>query len=260
MEEKHPNSVEKNPIQVSERIFNTIECLARTGPIGLLELSKELNLNKSTVHRILNSLICMNYVKQDSETLKYSLSFKFCQIANQILAQNNMIDLAHSHIKALAEQTGETVHLVELDGINAVYIDKVEASVNSVRLISQVGKSIPLYCSGVGKALLADMSDAKVKSIWEKSDIKKLTQYTVTDFTEFQNLIAQIRENGYSMDNEENELGVRCIAVSLKGFQGRSAYAISISAPKDRMSDERLEQFRELILDTKKQILQEIGY
>lgn len=260
MEEKHPNSVEKNPIQVSERIFNTIECLARTGPIGLLELSKELNLNKSTVHRILNSLICMNYVKQDSETLKYSLSFKFCQIANQILAQNNMIDLAHSHIKALAEQTGETVHLVELDGINAVYIDKVEASVNSVRLISQVGKSIPLYCSGVGKALLADMSDAKVKSIWEKSDIKKLTQYTVTDFTEFQNLIAQIRENGYSMDNEENELGVRCIAVSLKGFQGRSAYAISISAPKDRMSDERLEQFRELILDTQKQILQEIGY
>lgn len=260
MEEKHPNSVEKNPIQVSERIFNTIECLARTGPIGLLELSKELNLNKSTVHRILNSLICMNYVKQDSETLKYSLSFKFCQIANQILAQNNMIDLAHSHIKALAEQTGETVHLVELDGINAVYIDKVEASVNSVRLISQVGKSIPLYCSGVGKALLADMSDAKVKSIWEKSDIKKLTQYTVTDFTEFQNLIAQIRENGYSMDNEENELGVRCIAVSLKGFQSRSAYAISISAPKDRMSDERLEQFRELILDTKKQILQEIGY
>ena len=75
---------EKNPIQVSERIFHTIECLARTGPIGLLELSKELNLNKSTVHRILNSLICMEYAKQDAETLKYSLTFKFCGIANQI--------------------------------------------------------------------------------------------------------------------------------------------------------------------------------
>ena len=81
---------EKNPIQVSERIFHTIECLARTGPIGLLELSKELNLNKSTVHRILNSLICMEYAKQDAETLKYSLTFKFCGIANQILAQNNI--------------------------------------------------------------------------------------------------------------------------------------------------------------------------
>ena len=83
---------EKNPIQVSERIFHTIECLARTGPIGLLELSKELNLNKSTVHRILNSLICMEYAKQDAETLKYSLTFKFCGIANQILAQNNIIE------------------------------------------------------------------------------------------------------------------------------------------------------------------------
>ena len=113
---------EKNPIQVSERIFHTIECLARTGPIGLLELSKELNLNKSTVHRILNSLICMEYAKQDAETLKYSLTFKFCGIANQILAQNNIIDLIRPYIKELAEQTNETVHLVQLDGLNAVYI------------------------------------------------------------------------------------------------------------------------------------------
>ena len=92
---------EKNPIQVSERIFHTIECLARTGPIGLLELSKELNLNKSTVHRILNSLICMEYAKQDAETLKYSLTFKFCGIANQILAQNNIIDLIRPTLKNL---------------------------------------------------------------------------------------------------------------------------------------------------------------
>ena len=114
---------EKNPIQVSERIFNTIEYLAQYGPMGLLELSKGLNLNKTTVHRILNSLICMNYVKQDPETLKYSLSFKFCGIANQVLSQNNIIDLAHPYIKSLAEQTGETVHLVEIDGMNAVYIE-----------------------------------------------------------------------------------------------------------------------------------------
>ena len=119
---------EKNPIQVSERIFKTIEYLAQYSPMGLLELSKGLNLNKTTVHRILNSLICMDYVKQDPETLKYRLSFKFCKISNQILSQNNIIDLARPYIKALAEKTGETVHLVEIDGCNAVYIDKVEAS------------------------------------------------------------------------------------------------------------------------------------
>lgn len=249
----------KNPIQVSERIFHAIECLAASGPMGLQELSTELELNKSTVHRILNSLICMDYVRQDPETLKYSLSFKFLRISNQILSQNNMIDLAKPHLKQLAEQSGETVHLVQLDGIHAVYIDKVESAHNSVRLVSMVGKSIPLYCSGVGKAMLAEMPDEKVQHIWEQSDIQKLTDYTVTDFSEFMKLIDNIRKNGYAMDNEENELGVRCIAVSLRSFSGKPSYAISISAPKDRMSYERIGELKEMILETKETILKEVG-
>ena len=104
------------------------------------------------------------------------------------------------------------------------------------------------------------MSDDKIREIWDKSVIQKLTPYTVTDLFEFQSLINQIRQNGYALDNEENELGVRCIAVSLKNFQGKPTYAISISAPKDRMDDARIETFRGLILDVKKRIQQEIGH
>lgn len=244
----------KNPIQVSERIFHTIECLAQNGAMGLQELSTALDLNKSTVHRILNSLICMDYVRQDPETVKYSLSFKICGLSNQILSQNSMIDIARPFIKELSANSGETVHLVQLDGINATYIDKVEASQNSVRMISMVGKSIPLYCSGVGKAILADMPDTKIESIWKQSFIQQLTEHTVTRFVDFMNLIEETRRSGYALDNEENEIGVRCIAVSLKGYNGKSTYAISISAPKDRMSDVRILQLREMILKTKHQI------
>ena len=244
----------KNPIQVSERIFHTIECLAQNGSMGLQELSTALDLNKSTVHRILNSLICMDYVRQDPETVKYSLSFKICGLSNQILSQNSMIDIARPFIKELSANSGETVHLVQLDGINATYIDKVEASQNSVRMISMVGKSIPLYCSGVGKAILADMPDAKIESIWKQSFIQQLTEHTVTRFVDFMNLIEETRRSGYALDNEENEIGVRCIAVSLKGYNGKSTYAISISAPKDRMSDARILLLREMILKTKHQI------
>lgn len=244
----------KNPIQVSERIFHTIECLAQNGAMGLQELSTALDLNKSTVHRILNSLICMDYVRQDPETVKYSLSFKICGLSNQILSQNSMIDIARPFIKELSANSGETVHLVQLDGINATYIDKVEASRNSVRMISMVGKSIPLYCSGVGKAILADMPDTKIESIWKQSFIQQLTEHTVTRFVDFMNLIEETRRTGYALDNEENEIGVRCIAVSLKGYNGKSTYAISISAPKDRMSDARILQLREMILKTKHQI------
>ena len=244
----------KNPIQVSERIFHTIECLAQNGAMGLQELSTALDLNKSTVHRILNSLICMDYVRQDPETVKYSLSFKICGLSNQILSQNSMIDIARPFIKELSANSGETVHLVQLDGINATYIDKVEASQNSVRMISMVGKSIPLYCSGVGKAILADMPDTKIESIWKQSFIQQLTEHTVTRFVDFMNLIEETRRSGYALDNEENEIGVRCIAVSLKGYNGKSTYAISISAPKDRMSDARILQLRGMILKTKHQI------
>lgn len=244
----------KNPIQVSERIFHTIECLAQNGAMGLQELSTALSLNKSTVHRILNSLICMDYVRQDPETTKYSLSFKICGLSNQILSQNSMIDIARPFIKELSANSGETVHLVQLDGIHATYIDKVEASQNSVRMISMVGKSIPLYCSGVGKAILADMPDSKIESIWKMSSIQQLTEHTVTRFVDFMNLIEETRRSGYALDNEENEIGVRCIAVSLKGYNGKSTYAISISAPKDRMSDARILELKEMILKTKQQI------
>jgi len=249
----------QNPIQVSERIFNTIECLATNGPMGLLDLSKTLSLNKTTVHRILNSLICMDYARQDPDTLKYSLTYKFCSISSQILAQNSIIDVARPHLKELSNQTGETVHLVQLDGTHAVYIDKVESSKGSVRLISRIGRSVPLYCSGVGKALLADMSDETIRAIWNKSPVSPLTEYTITDYTQFTRTIAQIRQTGYALDNEENELGVRCIAVSIRDFRGKPAYALSVSAPKDRMSDERIQEIRKLILTAKENIQKDMG-
>lgn len=252
--ENEKQEIQKNPIQVSERIFNTIECLAQNGAMGLQELSTELHLNKSTVHRILNSLICMDYVRQDTETSRYSLSFKICGLSNQILSKNSMIDIARPFIKELSASSGETVHLVQLDGIHATYIDKVEASQNSIRMISMVGKSIPLYCSGVGKAILADMPDSKIESIWKLSSIRQLTEHTVTRFVDFMNLIEETRKSGYALDNEENELGVRCIAVSLKGYNGKSTHAISISAPKDRMSDVRILELKKMILKTKHQI------
>lgn len=250
---------EKNPIQVSDRIFRTIELLAKSGPSGLLEISNELELNKSTVHRILNSLICMDYVKQDADTSKYSLTFKICRLSNQILSQNNLIDIARPYIQDLADQTGETVHLVQMEGINAVYIDKVEAPHNSVRMVSMVGKTIPLYCSGVGKAILADMEDDKILQIWEQSDLQSYTANTVTDYAAFQEVISTIRKNGYAMDNEEMEIGVRCIAVSLGSVHHKFPYAISISAPKDRMRDKQITQYKKLLLNTKKQLLEELG-
>lgn len=146
-----------------------------------------------------------------------------------------------------------------MEGINAVYIDKVEAPHNSVRMVSMVGKTIPLYCSGVGKAILADMDDDQIRQIWEQSELHTYTANTVTDYNTFLEVIAAIRNNGYSMDNEEMEIGVRCIAVSLGCVHHKLPYAISISAPKDRMKNKQITQYKKLLLNTKKQLLAELG-
>lgn len=252
--EHKSDTLEKNPIQVADRLFHTLEVLAETGPTGLMELSSILSLNKSTVHRILNSLIYMGYVKQNAETSKYSLTYKIWDLANQLLTQNDIVDIARPHLKELVGKCGETVHLVQVDGLKAVYIDKVESYTNSVRMVSKVGKSIPLYCSGVGKALLAEMNSADVREIWDKSDIKTLTPHTITTFEVLQKRLAQVRTQGYALDDEENELGVRCIAACIKDYKGKPKYAFSISAPVGRMSDERIAELAKDVLNTQKKL------
>lgn len=244
----------KNPIQVADRLFLALEMLASEGPMGLQDISTSLSLNKSTTHRVLNSLIYMGYVMQDSSTSKYRLSFKIWEIANQLLSKIDVVDSARPFIKELVSNIEETVHLVQLDGINCIYIDKVESYSNTIRMASNVGKSIPLYCSAVGKALLANMSNEKIKAIWEQSDITRHTEHTITDFTGFMKEIELIRSLGYALDNEENEKGVRCMAVALTGPSGTPQYAFSISAPLTRMSDARIEALSHHVLETQRHI------
>ena len=232
---------EKNPIQVADKLFLVLETLAKTGPIGLTELCHEINLNKTTVHRVLNSLQYLGYVQQDEATSRYRLSFKIWDIANQLIEKIDIIEEVRPQLRELAAKTGETVHLVQINGINAIYIAK-EESASSVRLVSMVGKSIPLYCSGVGKAMLADRNDAEIERIWNASDRKQLTENTITDFDQFMKEIETIRKLGYATDNEENELGVRCVAVSLHKEGQSSQYAFSISAPIHRIDDTRIKE------------------
>ena len=244
----------KNPIQVADRLFLVMEILAETGPVTLAELCSHLDLNKSTVHRLLSSLMYMEYVKQDSETGKYALSFKLLNLSNKLLSHIDILDTVRPCLRKLSAEIGETVHFVQLDGLDAVYICKEESQQNSIRMVSKVGSRIPLYCSGVGKAMMADMDSARIQTIWYDSDIKKLTPHTIIDYTQFLEKIKEVSTKGYALDDEENELGVRCIAVSIPDYKGRTKYAFSVSAPIGRMSDERIEELAKIVLEVKEEI------
>ena len=250
---------QKNPIQVAGRLFQALERLADTGSIGLMDLSATLSLNKTTAHRVLNSLIYMGYAKQDPATGKYEPTFKIVDIANRIMSKVDIVQTVRPYLRKLMEASGETVHFVERDGTDAVYIDKVESFNNGMQMVSRIGSRIPLYCSGVGKAMLAQMDSWEAEEVWNASGVSPLTEHTITDYGKFQQELAQIQQRGSALDNEENQIGVRCIACSLKDPAGIPKYAFSISAPTSRMNDERIRELAFYVLEAGKEMAESLS-
>ena len=258
IEWKNKNMEEKNPIQVADRLFGALELLALNGSAAVMEVSSALGLNKSTAHRVLNSLVYMGYARQNEKTGRYEPSLKIVDMANKVMKHMDIVQVVRPYLRRLMELTNETVHFVERDGVDAVYIDKVEAYRNGIQMVSRIGSRIPLYCSGVGKAIAACMDEQEVEELWNRSSIVPLTSHTITDFQTFKKELAEIRERGYALDNEENEDGVRCIAVSLKEYTGSVKYAFSISAPVSRMENDRIRQLADYVLEIKGQIEEEL--
>lgn len=248
---------EKNPIQVADRLFHTLELLSSRGEMGLIEISSELSLHKSTVHRLLNSLIFLGYARQ-REDGKYQATYKILDLANQLASNIDAVNVVRPYLRELARKTQETVHFVELDGVEAFYVDKVESYANSIQMVSRIGSRIPLYCTAVGKAMLACMSGGEVADIWENSHIVARTSKTITNFEHFLEELDAVKNQGYALDNEENEAGVRCIAVSLRDYLGKVRYALSISVPSARMDQERARELARCAIEIQKRIQREV--
>jgi len=254
---------QKNPVQSAERIFHVFETIAESGPMGLMALSQRLNLHKSTVHRLLTSLSYMGYVEQDEETSKYRLTFKIVELSNKFLTRVDILSIVHPYMEKLANQCQETVHLVQRVGTNVVYIDKVSPLIirdTSIQMGSQVGLARPMYCSAVGKSILAELPEGEIKDIWDNSVIEKKTEHTILSFEQLLRELEKVREKGYALDNEENEIGVRCIGASIFNHQGQVKYAFSVSAPVSRMADGKIKELREYVLDVKKELSKKLGY
>ena len=245
---------DKNPIQVADRLFGTMEYLASHGASYLMELAEQMQLNKSTMHRILMSLQYMGYVTQEEQTGRYELTWKIVGLADSLRGRIDVLAKLRPYLQQLMEACGETVHLVRREGTDAVYIDKVICDSNTVQMVSRIGSRIPLYRSAVGKAILATMSDEEAIHIWDLSTIEEKTSHTITDPETFLRIIREGRRKGYSMDNEENEEGVRCIGAALSLYEGPAEYAFSISAPVSRMDRERVRELSGLVLNAKNQM------
>jgi len=231
----------------------------KKGGLGVTEISKQIDINKSSVYRILSTLVQYGYVEQDEETGRYKLGYKFLEISSKLLDSIDLRSEARPFLQELENETNEVVHLVVYDQGEVVYIEKLEGN-ELLRMHSKVGKRAPMHCTSVGKAILSQLPDNVVEGIIERKGMPVHTIHTITDKEVFMKELEQVREKGYALDLEENELGITCIAVPIFDHTGKVVSAVSISGPTIRMTEERLEQLHKRMITIGKQISERLGY
>lgn len=222
-------------VQSIDRALNILEIISNQEMISLKEIVNQTELSKSTVHRLINSLISNGYVKQNEATAQYEITFKMFQLGNKRVQNIDFLNVAKSMISQLTNTLEETCHLVVEDNSEVLYIDKFVPSNNTRAMASKIGKRAPMYCTAVGKSILSTYSDESIKEIWDQSNIIKLTDNTIIDFGEFMDEINKIRVQGYSVDNEENEQGIYCVSTYFVNYRNEVQGAISLSFPTTQM-------------------------
>jgi DNA-binding IclR family transcriptional regulator len=234
---------DRPPVESVDRALALIQILSRSGSgLSLDELTQTSGLPKSSLHRTLAALKRRGFATQQRETGRYFLGAEMLRTAFDFHERLDVRALLRPLLVRLRDECNETVHVGVLDGGDVVYLDKLESS-HPIKMTSAIGGRNPAHCTGVGKVLLAWTypSDASIRTfVKEFGPLRRRTRNTITATAALAKEMARIRERGYALDLEESELGVRCIAFPV--FVGRPVpqAAVSISAPRERLSDRRL--------------------
>lgn len=231
----------------------------KKGGLGVTEIAKQIDINKSSVYRILSTLVQYGYVEQDVETGRYKLGYKFLEISSKLLESIDLRAEAKPFLLDLERETNEVIHLVVYDQGEVVYIEKLEGN-ETLRMHSKVGKRAPMHCTSVGKAILAHLPINIVLEIIERKGLPMHTDRTITDKDEFLQELINVKQLGYALDLEENESGITCMAVPIFDHLGKVIASVSISGPTMRMTDERMERLKVSMLEAGKKISARLGY
>lgn len=246
-------------IQSIERAADVLELFLKSEQeFSVKEISDKLGLSKSTIHGIIKTLEYRGYLQQNPDDLKYLLGMKLFELGNKISNNLDLGKIARPIIKDLVEEFKETVHLVAFDRGEAIYIEKLDGP-RALRIYSQIGKRAPIHCTGVGKAILAYQEEKEIDRLLSNTKLESFTEYTMTDKNAIKKQLQIIRKQGYSIDDEEIELGLKCVAAPIFNHKGKVIGAISCASPKIRLTDERLTEVAEGIKQAAAKISESMG-
>ncbi len=247
-------------IQAVERALLIMELFdEETQELKLTDISTRMGLHKSTTHSLIRTLQAHGYMEQDSASGKYRLGLRLLEKGQQLLQSLDIRQIVRPFLEQFTEVSGQTTHLVILDGEAGVYIDKVEGRLAPIRY-SWVGRRILLHTSSVGKVLCAFQADAWIDDLLANYTFVRRTERTIQDAAAFRRELELVRTRGYAIDNEENEAGVRCAAVPVLDYRGQVAAAISVSTMVTRVDDAELERWISELMETAKAVSRKMGY
>lgn len=227
------------------------------GGATLTELADALGMNKTTVLRLLAPLVETRLVEREVTTGRYRLGSRTAQLGQVYLERLDLRGVAHDVLVALTADTGETSHLVIADLPDVVYVDKVD-SPHPVRMHSRIGSRQPVYCTGVGKALLAHSGEEAFRQVVAHG-MPRRTPNTLTSPGELRAALGAIRARGYAVDEVENEVDIRCVAAPAFDHTGAVACAVSVSGPAGRVTAERVSDLGALVTAAAATISQRLG-
>jgi DNA-binding IclR family transcriptional regulator len=232
------NSVD-NALEVLDLLSNNYE-------LGTTQISRILNIGKSTAFRLLATLENKGYVTKGTNN-KYRLGMKFSYMGSIVLDRMEIIKHSHPYLQELSKDTKETTHLVILEDDNNVrFVDKVIPA-STIRMESFVGLKKPAYCTATGKVLLAYKDESFIEEYLRNTKFVQYTQYTVGGPKEFHEILKKIKQNGYSTDIDESEIGLTCYAAPILDPSGKAIAAISASGPSERMFDNKQRLIRSVM-------------
>jgi DNA-binding IclR family transcriptional regulator len=228
--------------------------------LGVTELSKRLKLHKNNVFRLLATLESRNYIEQNKVTENYRLGLKTLELGQTFIKQMGLLRQSRPVLESLVKECNETTYVAILKESHIVYLDVVETDL-TVRVVPRVGARLPAYCTAAGKVQIAYMTDEELEDYLPVKEMKRYTARTVTDREELKRHLKVIAEQGYAIDDEEMDIGVKCVGAPIRDYTRRIIGAVSISGPSMRFTDERLEkELIPLAVRAGEEISRKLGY
>jgi len=234
----------KGSIQVIERMMSLIDALADAPePASLKSLSKATGLHPSTAHRILAAMTHSRLVER-YEAGTYALGIRFLELGNVVKSRFNIREIALPFMQNLHESIGEAINLGIRDGDEIVYLERTSSGRSLVRVVYLVGARAPLHLTSLGKLFLAADTTANIRAYAERTGLPGKTPYSLTSLDQLEKELETIRRTDLAYDNEEAEVGLRCVAMPIRNDEGLVVAGLSISAPTDRHHADWPEQLR----------------